>query len=341
MHERIERDIAGLAQRGLGPYELRREAMNRVERVLDLDSWCFATADPGTLTLTMHCTSGIPRREAAPLYELEHGGPDIAKHAELARSRWPVRVLSEATKGEPERSARFRELLKPLGIGHEVRAAVREQGTTWGFMHLYRRRGKRDFDADDAAFVERVTRILAPALRDALVGPGVRAVASHAAPALVLVDEHNRLAEGTPGGHAWASAMRDPDLPDGALPDAFVELAIWARALARDGSAEAARARIPGEDGWYGAHATCTDRGRVAIIVQPATARELVPLVLRGYRLTPAERQIAQLVLDGRSTKQIAVQLVVSAHTVQGHLKAVFDKVGVRSRRDLVAQLHA
>jgi DNA-binding CsgD family transcriptional regulator len=341
MYERIERDIAQLSRRDLGIYGLRRAAMERVASVVPVDGWCFATSDPATLALTTHCTDGIDRSDSRPLYEAEHGGPDIARHADLARSRWPVRVLCEATHGELDRSRRYRILMEPLGLRHELRAAVREHDATWGFMHLYRRDTRRDFDADEAAFIERVTRILAPALRDALVGPAVHAIPALAAPSLVLLDEDDLIVEGTPGGHAWAGALRDPELPDGAVPEVFLELAIWARALARDGSTDVARARIPGADGWFAVSAMCTDRERVAIIVQPATTKDLVPLILRGHRLTPAERQIAELVLDGRSTKQIAAELVVSAHTVQGHLKSVFDKVGVRSRRDLVARLQA
>ena len=62
-------------------------------------------------------------------------------------------------------------------------------------------------------------------------------------------------------------------------------------------------------------------------------------LILSHHRFTPAEAQIARLVLAGRSTRGIADELVVSPHTVQDHLKSVFAKVGVRSRRDLVARL--
>jgi hypothetical protein len=44
-------------------------------------------------------------------------------------------------------------------------------------------------------------------------------------------------------------------------------------------------------------------------------------------------------VLQGSSTAEVAERLVVSAHTVQQHLRGVFDKTGVRSRRDLVAKV--
>jgi DNA-binding CsgD family transcriptional regulator len=52
-----------------------------------------------------------------------------------------------------------------------------------------------------------------------------------------------------------------------------------------------------------------------------------------------AQRRVAHLVLQGRTTTQIKVDVGISAHTVQDHLNAVFDKVGVRNRRQLVASL--
>ncbi|MFF2129635.1 LuxR C-terminal-related transcriptional regulator, partial [Streptomyces olivochromogenes] len=66
---------------------------------------------------------------------------------------------------------------------------------------------------------------------------------------------------------------------------------------------------------------------------------ELTALVLDVCGLSPRAREIAQHVLLGRSTSEIAGHLGVSEYTVQDHVKQVFGKVGVRSRRELVAEL--
>jgi len=60
-----------------------------------------------------------------------------------------------------------------------------------------------------------------------------------------------------------------------------------------------------------------------------------VPASLRSLGVTSREVDVLKLVVDGRSTKEIAAALHLSPKTVERHLTSLFDRVGVRNRKEL------
>ena len=110
-----------------------------------------------------------------------------------------------------------------------------------------------------------------------------------------------------------------------------------------DGRSGPARARVRTQTGQrlilHGARLDGDPHGRVSVIIEPPRPADLAPLLVAAYGLSDREQMVTALVLQGRSTRQIARVLSISPYTVQEHLTAIFDKVGVRSRGELVGQV--
>ena len=75
------------------------------------------------------------------------------------------------------------------------------------------------------------------------------------------------------------------------------------------------------------------ERARRELMATGETVRKRSPDT--RDQLTPQEEQIARLARDGLSNPEIGAQLFLSARTVEWHLRKVFTKLGISSRRQL------
>ena len=94
--------------------------------------------------------------------------------------------------------------------------------------------------------------------------------------------------------------------------------------------------------------------GAAALVIKTAPMPELVAAIraaalgepvaaARGPlaadpTLTTREQEIVRLVVDGRSNDEIGAALAIATKTVEGHLRRVFDRLGIESRAELSAR---
>jgi DNA-binding CsgD family transcriptional regulator len=342
----VRQDLVRLCQQGLDWVTLARRVTELIQPAVPHESSCWHTLDPATLLLTgsfvHHLADG-----GFPLFtHCEYALEDVNQWSFLAQSPWPVGILTRATHGRPAQSVRYRDLLQPQGVEWELRASLVSDSVCWGALGFYRHRGEPDFTDEEAAFVAAISGILAGGFRRALL---VRAVLTDDVPdgpGLILLDERNGVDSISPAAEQWLDELvHAGDVMADRLPYPIYAVADRTRAIAdrQDLPGVQARARLYTRSGrWLVLHGTRlsgASQGKTAVIIEPAHPIEVAPLIVEAHGLSEREQKVARLVLQGLATHGIAGELFISPHTVQDHLKAIFDKVGVRSRRELVARI--
>ncbi len=337
--ERVRRDIAALATSGLDVADLHTSAMAVVQQVVPFEQACWAGVDPDTLGMTSVANWRrwpVTDEYAVRFAESEYTGQEPNTFAELLRRPRPVARISDAPHREVVRSVRINDLLVPQGLVHELRAAFRVDDSCWGVGSLFREAG-HDFTDREVEFLGAVAATLAAASRIAVrVAHQGRPPA--VGPVIVLAGPHGELKAATPAATTWLAEVED------AAPGRFSMMLYAVVAQAHAAASGTARARMRDAGGtWVVLQAsrliTGDDPEQMVVTVEPATTHDLVSLLLAAYGATARERDVCLEVLSGNPTADIARHLFISPHTVHDHLKALYGKVGVGSRGELVAKL--
>ncbi|HEU5082402.1 MAG TPA: helix-turn-helix transcriptional regulator [Acidimicrobiales bacterium] len=312
------------------------EILAALHEIADFDSAALMLTDPETMLPSGAAVEGFPPESCVPFWDNELLDPDFLKFNELARSHDPIGTLYEATDGDLERSPRYRRLLAPFGAKDELRVAFSSGTTCWAVGALVRPAGMDPFTPEEVRAVRDLIPVAARSLRHAVSSRSELGVLP--GPGMLVVDASGRIDSMTPDAEEALFDLQccrtEPDF----LPTSILAAAVRARS-SRSSARVAVRAR--GLSGtWMKVHASpLGDDGRVAVMIEPARRSDLLPILLESYDLTARESEVILLISRGLSTKDIAAELCISAHTVNDHIKVIFAKVGVTSRGELVAKL--
>jgi DNA-binding NarL/FixJ family response regulator len=339
--------IRELAAAGLCAQELLTEASRRIDAVVPSDGCFLGATDPQTtLLIGTGIVRDLPEEQCAPTWDYEYTVPDYLKFTDIALSGRALADLHEATGGRPERSARWREYGAATGFRSEIRSVFALGEAVWGVGQFDRLGDSPRFTDDEKAWLARVAPVLASGLRSAMLMQPATAPADRG-PGLVVLDEDGEVASLTLEAADWLdevdSAYRAPTRAGVAMPLEVLAYAARVRAAGQEGPGSVPRARVRTRSAvWLLLHGSpLQGSDQLALIIEPAKATDVAPLIVQAYGFTRRELDVTRAIARGLGTSQIAATLHLSPHTVRDHVKAVFEKVGVSSRGELVATVFA
>lgn len=351
--ERTFREIKRLCYSGLGVDALGRGVAARLHRAVPFDSYCISPLDPSSGLPTGMMADKEAGDEKDVFFFLKHiyFDDDITDMTWLARRKVGAMTLSEATNGRLERALRHREYNVSKGFANELRCAFTQSNELWGGLCLVREKGASDFGEREVALMKRLSPHLASGFRGAALAGNSRSEASGSdTPGVLMLDGKGNAAQHTPSAERLLrdlGAEGEPELwrEGRGLPSTvWVVAGALGRALGPD-ARYVPRLCVRGASGqWISLQASLSEPtpsrpSETVIVMAPAGPVETSRLNKAIYGLSAREEEICDLVIRGRSTREMSRALHISEYTVQDHLKNVFGKVGVRSRRELLKRL--
>jgi DNA-binding CsgD family transcriptional regulator len=336
------RRVVARCRTGFSDADLDADLRQLLAQVVPYDVICWGLLDPSTLWPVTNVSTLANGAASVRAWDYELAVPDVTKITELAHSAGHVGVLSQATGGDPRRSARYAAVLQPLGVSDELRMVMTAGGLSWGWLALFRMAGT--FDSREAQRMATIGPHIARAWQQSLLSTRSAAETAGEPPAVVVLDAYDRiesmteisreLLEQLPTGrtapiadilHALAASVRREADPSRTCAGPGTKL-------------KPTQVMVPRRNGCWlrlQAAALIGPGNKVAITLEPAAHFQIGMLRLRAHGLTDREIEVALGAIRNETNPQIAVDLHLSPWTVQDHLKSIFNKTSARNRREL------
>ena len=342
-YARARDEVAQISRGDMNPRALRLAVLAVIRKAVAFDAYAWLITDPQT------SVGSSPLADVPCLPEL----PQLIRlKYQTAVNRWTglscgAASLVAAAAGDLSRSMMWREMLHRYQVTDIASSVCRDRFGCWGFLDLWRIHAT-PFSQADIGFLNQIARPMTAALRRSLARTFVPSAAGWptGGPAVLLLSPVLVVRAQTPQTQGYLRVLVPPEAEDEApVPASAYNVAAQLLAAEAGVDDNPPRARVHLADGrWLTvsaarigtAHAT-TERD-IAVSIERATPHDRMTVFARACALTSRETQLLHHLTAGGSTVDIARRMFVSEHTVQDHLKSIFNKTGTRNRRILLAR---
>lgn len=323
--------------------ELRAGVIELLGREMPVDAYAFVLTDPET-SVGVDPLASIPDlRELPRVIALKYTTPT---------HRWTT-LYDVASLAATPIAARgpWHDYVLERGVVDVASMVLRDRYGCWGFVDLWST--SSPYADRDLTLLRDLNAVLTAAVRGCQAwtfAASAGDTAGHSAtaeegPAVVLLDASPDLGlvitGSTPGTDAWLTRLLPPDSWHSPVPAAVLNVAsqLLAREADVDDSPAMGRVHVGGAV-WLRLRASRLDpSGQIAVTIELASPADRIEMFARAHGLSPRERELLDVLADGVDTAAAAARLVITPNTVQDHLKSVFAKAGVHSRRELLGRV--
>ena len=315
---------------------LRAGVIEVLQRAIGFDAFVWILTDPVS-TVGAAPYAAVPAPEALP---------EVIRCKYLtAEHRWTALVGAARLSDLGQDEARpWRELLGRHGVVDVASVVHSDKHGTWAFLDLWR--GGNVFTADEMDLLDRTRAPLTAALRrcqaTTMSDLPHREVAE-VEPVVLLVDDLLRVVGDTQAAATWLARLLPPSPGQGPVPAVVYNVA--AQLVAREAGVDShpAYARVHlGSGQWISVRAARLQgsdrRDLIAVSLQETAPLERLQVFTRAFGLSDRETKLVGLLAGGLDTHALAERMSLSPHTVQDHLKSVFNRTGTRSRPVLLSR---
>jgi len=342
---RAREHIENLCRTAADETTFRVDVLDELHQVIDFDAHVWILTDPHS------CVGSAPLAEVPCLPELP---ATIRLKYLTAVNRWTrlveagqtVATLAMATSGERSRSLIWRELLSRYDIDDVASSVYADRFGCWGFLDLWREKPGL-FSVQDCRFLDAIAEPVTTALRARVAANFVAPAVSHRrglGPIVLLLDDELRVLGQTAASQDWLNDLLPAQAGRSPIPANAYNVAGQLLAVEQGVDDHPATARVHlGEGFWVTVRAARFEAADgatalIAVTLAESSAPERLDLYARASGLSHRQSEVlGHLAADG-DTREIAALMSVSEHTVQDHLKSIFDKTGARNRTTLLSR---